>query len=144
VADLTRVVVPVDSTAVLIVGTGGAARQRRAYVGGEPSDQPVLRNDAAVQRLSGVAVSVGGVGLDGATVETTTPIETIAAGTVFRASGVVEVAVRADARSGFNGGGPRGVLAVTVFIERLEPVGNTADLARTTASTGRGRSSGDS
>lgn len=129
-ADLARLVLPVDPSSVLVVGTGGDSRPRRAYLNGEPSDDPVLRNGAAVQRLSGVAVSIAGVGVDGATLETTTPLESVVAGTIFRAEGAVECMVRADAKPGFGDRGPRGVLAVTVFVERLVPVGSAADLLR--------------
>ncbi|WP_228843890.1 hypothetical protein [Mycobacteroides abscessus] len=59
-----------------------------------------------------------------------TPLEDAPAGMVYRAEGVVELSVRADARPGFGDRGPRGVLAVTVRIERLAPVGNVMDLLR--------------
>ncbi|WP_236742938.1 hypothetical protein [Mycobacteroides abscessus] len=61
-----------------------------------------------------------------------TPLEEAPAGMVYRAEGVVELAVRADARPGFGDRGPRGVLALTVRIERLVPVGNVMDLLRQT------------
>lgn len=129
-AEISRVTLPVDPAQVTVIGTGGESRTRAEYVGGVRSDVTVKRDGVEVHRLTGVAVSVAGSGLDGAVVETATPLEAVEAGAVFRASGAVEVAVRADGKAGFNGGAPRGVLAVTVWVERLEPVGNLNDLLK--------------
>lgn len=133
-ADLTRYSHRPLASDVLALGTGGFARQRKMYVNGAASEDPVLRNGAAVHRVTGLGVSVGGVGLDGADVSTTTPLGQVEAGTIFKAEGEVEVSVRAESRMGFNGGAPRGVLAVSVFIERLVPVGSVNDLVRQASS----------
>lgn len=143
-AELSRLSYHPRHEGVLAVGTGGVTRQRKSYVNGAASDEPVLRNGAAVRRVAGLAISIDGVGLDGATVETTTPLETVEAGTIFKAEGEIEVSVRADARPGFNGGGPRGVLAVSVFIERLVPVGSAADLMRSPSTATKRAAGGDS
>lgn len=126
--------VPVSADALMVFGTGGGGRTRPVYRDGAVTDDVVQRDGAAVHRLSGVAVSVAGVGLDGAVVETTTPLETIAAGTVFRVEGSAELLLRADARPGFGDRGPRGVLAVTVYAQTLTPVGSVTDLLRTSGS----------
>lgn len=115
---------------VLVIATGGAARARQEFSNGQATGETVKRNNADVHRLSGVALSVAGRGLDGATVETGTPLETIAAGAIFKAEGEVTVSVRADAKPGFNGGAPRGVLQTTVYIERLTPVGDISSIIR--------------
>lgn len=116
---------------VLVVATGGSARERAEYVDGERTGEPVMRGGAAVRRLTGMAVSVGGLGLDGAVVDTTTPLEEVEAGTIYRAEGEAEIAVRADAKAGFKAGDkPRADLNFTVFIERLVPVGSAMDLLR--------------
>lgn len=141
-AELSRMSYRPTPDSVLIVGIGGVARQRKSYVNGAASDDPPLRNGAAVQRVSGMAVSIDGVGLDGATIDTSTPLGDVTAGTIFRAEGEVEVQIRADARAGFNGGAPRGVLAVSVYVERLVPVGSAADLLRTASAPASKRASG--
>jgi hypothetical protein len=126
--------VPVSADVLMVFGTGGGGRTRSVYRDGAVTDDVVQRDGAAIHRLSGVAVSVAGVGLDGAVVETTTPLETIAAGTVFRVEGSAELLLRADARPGFGDRGPRGVLAVTVYAQTLTPVGSVTDLLRTNGS----------
>lgn len=116
---------------VLVVATGGVARERAEYVDGERTGESVMRGGAAVRRLTGMAVSVGGLGLDGAVVDTTTPLDEVEAGTIYRAEGEVEVGVRAEAKPGFKAGDkPRADLAFAVFIERLVPVGSAMDLLR--------------
>lgn len=128
-ADLSRLVVPVVAESCQLIGTGGVVRQRVNYVNGERSDEPFTRNGAAVHKVSsGLVVSLGGVGLDGASVETTTPLEEIVAGTIFRPEGVVELSIRAEVRPGFGDGGPRAVLMPTVFIETLTPLGSVTEL----------------
>lgn len=135
-AEISRVVIPCRSEDVLIIGTGGAGRERPEWRDGERTGEPVRRDGAAVHRLSGVSVSLGGVGLDGATVETTTPLESVEAGTIFRAAGVVEVAARAEAKPGYGQDArPRGVQVITVFVERLEPAGDITTLLRATPQT---------
>jgi len=129
-ADLTTLKVPVPSELLLVIGTGGGGRTRTVYRDGAATEELVQRDGAAVHRLSGVAVSVAGVGLDGAMIETTTPLETVNAGTVFRVEGVAELTVRADARPGFGDRGPRGVLAVSVYAQTLTPVGSVDQLLR--------------
>lgn len=64
-AELSRMSYRPTPDSVLIVGIGGVARQRKSYVNGTASDDPLLRNGAAVQRVSGMAVSIDGVGLTG-------------------------------------------------------------------------------
>lgn len=116
---------------ILVVATGGSARERAEYVDGERTGESMTRGGAAVRRLSGMAVSIGGLGLDGAVIDTTTPLEEVEAGTIYRAEGEAEVAVRAEAKPGFKEGDkPRGELVFTVFIERLVPVGSAMDLLR--------------
>lgn len=97
-AELSRMSYRPTPDSVLIVGIGGVARQRKSYVNGTASDDPLLRNGAAVQRVSGMAVSIDGVGLDGATIDTSTPLGDVTAGTVFRAEGEVEVQIRRRSR----------------------------------------------
>lgn len=135
--ELSKMTLAVDPTTVLLIGTGGTARTRAQYENGVKTDTNVQRGGVDVHRLTGVAVSVGGTGLDGATVETATPLENVQAGSIFKAEGLTEVSVRAEGRSGFGSGSPRGVLAVTVFIERLVPVGNANDLLRAGAPSRR-------
>jgi hypothetical protein len=129
-SEVSRLTLCVDPSTVLLIGTGGTARTRAAYENGVKTDSNVQRAGSDVHRLTGVAVSVNGVGLDGAVIETATPLENVPAGGIFRAEGLAEVSVRADGRPGFAGGAPRGVLAVTVFVERLVPVGNANDLLK--------------
>lgn len=129
-ADMTLLRVPVPADQLLVIGTGGGGRTRAVYKDGELTEELVQRDGAAVHRLNGVAVSVAGTGLDGAIVETTTPLETVDAGIVFKVEGAAEVAVRADARPGFGDRGPRGVLAVTVYAQTLTPVGSVEQLLR--------------
>lgn len=142
-ADLNALRIPASADDVLVVGTGGSGRTRSVWRDGAATDAVVERDGAAVHRLSGVAVSVGGTGLDGAVVETTTPLDVVPAGTVFRAEGAVEVSVRSDVRAGFAGRGPRGVLVVTVYAQRLIPVGNVGDLVRQPASAASSKRSGE-
>lgn len=127
-SDLSRMTLPVDAASVVVIGTGGEARTRKEYRGGEATGAMIQRDGADVHRLTGVAVSIGGVGLDGASVETTTGLESVGAGTVFKAEGVVEVSVRADAKPGFGDRGPRGVLVPSVYVQRLVPAGSITEL----------------
>jgi hypothetical protein len=136
-SDISRLTLCVDPSTVLLIGTGGTSKTRVAYENGVKTDSNVQRGGADVLRLTGVAVSVNGVGLDGAVVETATPLENVPAGGIFRAEGLAEVSVRADGRPGFAGGAPRGVLAVTVFVERLVPVGNANELLKSASATRR-------
>ena len=118
------------SDLLLVIGTGGGGRTRAVYRDGERTEEVVEREGSAVHRLTGVAVSIGGVGLDGAMVETSTPLETVDAGTIFRVEGSAELTVRADARPGFGDRGPRGVLSVSVYAQTLTPVGSVDQLLR--------------
>lgn len=129
-ADLTTLRVPVAADSLMVIGTGGGGRTRAVYRDGAVTEDVVQRDGSAVHRLSGVAVSVAGIGLDGAVLETTTPLETVPAGTIFRVEGVAELSVRADARPGFGDRGPRGVLTVTVYAQTLTPVGTVDQLLR--------------
>ncbi|MFJ6261576.1 hypothetical protein [Rhodococcus erythropolis] len=138
-ADLTRLELGVDPTTVLVIGLGGEARERRVYAKGEATDEMVQRQGGSVRRLSGVAVSVCGRGLDGAVLETSTPLESVPAGAIFRAEGEVSVSVRADAKPGFNGGSPRGSLAVTVYVQTLTPIGDLSTALEAAASGNRRR-----
>lgn len=130
-AEISRIAIPVDAKELIVVGTGGTSKTKPSYVDGKRSDTPAQRDGADLHKLTGIAVSIGGQGVDGATVETLTPLENVESGAIFAAEGKAEVALRADGRPGFGDGGPRGVLAVTVYIERLKPVGNVSDLLRT-------------
>lgn len=136
-SDISRLTLCVDPSTVLLIGTGGTSKTRAAYENGVKTEANVQRGGADVHRLTGVAVSVNGVGLDGAVVETSTPLENVPAGGLFRAEGLAEVSVRAEGRQGFSGGSPRGVLAVTVFVERLVPVGNANELLKGASSAKR-------
>lgn len=129
-ADQTTLSVPVPADQVLVFGTGGGGRTRAVYKDGELTSDVVQRDGAAIHRLTGVAVSVGGVGLDGATLETTTPMDQVPAGTIFKVEGRAEISVRADARPGFGDRGPRGVLAVSVYAQTLTPVGTVDALLK--------------
>lgn len=130
-AELTRFQTRIDPASVLVTSLGGDCPARMVYENGRRTDTPVTWRDGAVRRFPG-SISVDGSGLPGADIETVTPLEEAPAGMVYRAEGVVELAVRADARPGFGDRGPRGVLALTVRIERLVPVGNVMDLLRQT------------
>jgi hypothetical protein len=141
--ELSKMTLAVDPSTVLLIGTGGTARTRAQYENGVKTDINVQRDGVDLHRLTGVAVSVNGTGLDGATVETATPLENVQAGSIFKAEGLTEVSVRAEGRSGFGDGSPRGVLAVTVFVERLVPVGNANDVIRATATAGRRSNAGE-
>jgi hypothetical protein len=132
-ADLNTLRVPVPPESLMVIGTGGGSRTRAVYHDGAATGAVIERDGAAVHRLSGVAVSIAGIGLDGAVVETLTPLESVPAGTVFRVEGSAEVAVRADARAGFGDRGPRGVLVVTVYAQTLTPVGDVTQLLRTSS-----------
>ncbi|MEW5813082.1 MAG: hypothetical protein AB1925_26985 [Actinomycetota bacterium] len=138
-ADLTTLRVPVPSDLLLVIGTGGGGRTRAVYRDGAKTDEVVERDGAAVHRLTGVAVSVAGVGLDGAMLETTSPLQTVEAGTIYRVEGIAELTVRADARPGFGDRSARGVLAVTVYAQTLTPVGSVDQLLR----SGSRRASGE-
>ncbi|WP_082949533.1 hypothetical protein [Mycobacterium sp. ACS4331] len=136
--DLTSLKVPVPPELLLLIGTGGGGRTRTLYRDGAATEELVQRDGAAVHRLSGVAVSVAGVGMDGAIVETTTPLETVEAGTIFRVEGAAELTVRADVRPGFGDRGPRGTLAVSVYAQTLTPVGTVDQLLRSGSRRGGG------
>lgn len=127
-ADINRLEIPARSEELLLVGTGGTVRTRAEFRDGQRTGETMKRGGADVHRLTGLAVSLAGVGLDGATVETASPLDEVPAGQIFRAEGEVSVAVRADARPGFGDSGPRGVLGITVWVERLTPVGDVAAL----------------
>jgi hypothetical protein len=114
-----------------------------AYENGVKTDANVQRGGVDVHRLTGVAVSVNGTGIDGATVETGTPLEDVPAGSIFRAEGVAEMSVRAEGRNGFGNGTARGVLSVNVYVERLVPVGNANDVLRPRPATTSRRSGGE-
>lgn len=137
-ADLTRLdELVIDASQVIAFGIGGGGRAQRVYRDGTATDEPVLVDGAQLHKLNGLAVSVGGRGLDGAQVHTSTPLDTIDAGVLFKAEGRCTLSVRADARPGWGDRGPRGVLAVTVYIQTLTPVGSVTDLLRTSGSTVR-------
>lgn len=122
---------PIDPKEVLVVGTGGDSRERSEYRDGEATGRPLLHsNGSSIRGLSGVSVSVSGQGLDGAVVTTTTPIESVPAGTIFRASGEVKLTVRADARVVGRGSDARarGDVVAQLFVEQIEPVGDVNDL----------------
>jgi hypothetical protein len=142
-ADLTRLdELVLDPAQVIAFGIGGGGRAQRVYRDGNATDEPVLVDGAQLHKLTGIAVSVGGRGLDGAQVHTSTPLDTVDAGVLFKAEGRCTLSVRADARPGWGDRGPRGVLAVTVYIQTLTPVGSVTDILRGASSAGR-RSSGD-
>ncbi|KXT58238.1 hypothetical protein Y710_03950 [Gordonia sp. QH-12] len=127
-AEMTSFSVPTTPESVVIVGTGGSGKIRAAYENGTRVGDLKTPGGEPIWRLNGVSMSVDGVGVDGVTIDTSTPLETVPAGVVFRASGRVTLTLRADGRPGFGDGGPRGVLIATAFVERLDPVGNVADL----------------
>lgn len=130
-ADIQTLDLPIKAEELTLIGTGGSARTRAVYVDGQRTGETVkTAGGSDVHRLTGMAVSLSGHGLDGAQVETGTPMDDVPAGAIFRVEGECSVTVRAEGRAGFGGGGPRGVLTVRVFAERLVPVGNVADLAR--------------
>ena len=120
-----RIAVPIDAKQTLILGTGGGGRERAEYVKGAATGAPMLRNGSTLYRLSGVAVSVAGVGMDGVTVETATQLPAIEAGMVFACEGTVELTVGAKAEAGFQkGDAPRASLTVSLYVERLVPKGS--------------------
>jgi hypothetical protein len=130
-ADMTRLDnLVLDPSTVFAIGTGGGGRAQRVYRDGAATEEPVMVDDAQLHKLTGLAVSIGGRGVDGADVQTTTPLESVPAGTVFRAEGRCTLSVRADAKAGWGDRGPRGLLVVTVYIQRLTPVGSVTDLLR--------------
>jgi len=136
-----EVKLPVPSDSVLIIGTGGESREQKEWAGGVATDNPILHsNGSSIRRLSGVSVSVAGQGLDGAEVSTTTPLDNVPAGAVFRASGEVMVNVRGKAEIKGRGADQRARAEVTirVFVETLEPVGDVNSLLK--AGTGRAKS----
>ncbi|GAB2659242.1 hypothetical protein GCM10027169_22970 [Gordonia jinhuaensis] len=139
-SEITRATVVVDPALVQLVGTGGVGRERALYVDGKRQDAPMKTSGGAtIRRLSGLAVSVGGVGYDGADVESTTPLEAVDAGVIYRAEGHCEVRFRAEGRAGFGDGGPRGVLRTTLFVERVTPVGSIADVLSSVGAGGRSK-----
>lgn len=131
-ADLTRLEdLPLDPSRLFLFGTGGVVRAQRVYRDGVATDEPVLVDGGTLQKLTGIAGSYDGNALEGADFRSVTPMESVPAGTVFKAAGRCTLSVRADAKSGFGPNArPRGVLALTVYVERLEPVGSVNDLVR--------------
>lgn len=122
-------IIPIDPEQAMVIATGGVGKARQEYRDGQATGQALERDGAAIWRLTGVAVSVAGQGLDGATVETATPLEEVPAGTIFAATGNCELTVRATATPGFGPNAtPRGQLAVTVWVETLTPVASVDDL----------------
>lgn len=138
-ADLNRLDdVSLDPAQIMVFGTGGGARAQSVYRDGVATDEPVLVDGAQLHKLTGLAVSVAGRGLDGAEVDTTTPLEEVPAGMLFQAEGRCTLSVRADAKPGWGNRGPRGVLSVTVYIQTLKPVGSVVDVVRAGAGAGAG------
>lgn len=132
---------PVPADSVLVIGTGGEAREMQEWSGGVATGKPQLHsNGGALRALSGVSVSVAGQGLDGAEVSTTTPLDAIPAGALYRASGEVTVTARADARITGRGADQRarGQVTARVFIETLEPVGDVNSLLKAGAGRAKG------
>lgn len=126
---------------LMLVGTGGGAAVRNEWADGKPSETPMVRNGGALRRLSGIAVALNGVGLDGATIESTTPLDKIESGVVFRAEGECELRVWAAAKKNERSGKLFAELNTTLFVERLVPVGNAfaaalAKAQRTAAAAG--------
>lgn len=117
----------VDPKDLQLVGTGGEGRVKQEWKDGQPTG-PMLREGASVHRLTGMAVSLGGSGLDGCSVETSTPLEEVPVGSLWKVEGHATVTVRADASAGINGGAPRGNLVATVFVEKLVPIGSVTEL----------------
>lgn len=83
-------------------------------------------------------------GFPAAEVTTLTPLSDIKAGTLFRAEGDVLATFKAEARAGRDRKGDDGVwkpgppvadMAISIFVERLVPVGNVRDLLRSASST---------
>lgn len=133
----TSMTLPVAADGVLIVGTGGEARTQAVWADGRATDAVQQRDGADLRRLTGVAVSVAGIGLDGASVTTTTALDEVSAGMVYRAEGSVEVTMRAVGRPGFGDRGPRGELVTSVYVERLVPAGSVMDLVKAPGGSGR-------
>lgn len=130
---------PVPAESVVVVGTGGESREMQEWAGGVATGKPQLHsNGSALRALSGVSVSVAGQGLDGAEVSTTTPLDGIAAGAIYKASGEVTVTARADAKITGRGAEQRarGQVTARVFIETLEPVGDINALLKSAPATG--------
>lgn len=139
-ATINTLIIPIDPEQVLIVATGGVGRERKEYRDGQATGQALQRDGAAIWRLTGIGVSVAGQGLDGATIETATPLEDVPSGTVFVAAGTCELTIRATGVAGFGQNPtPRGQLETTVWIETLNPVGSVNDLL---VGTRRGSSKG--
>jgi len=124
-----------------LYATGGVAQVRAEYADGKRTGESMKRNGVDLRRVTGLAVSYGNQGLDGATIETTTPLEEVQVGTIFRAEGECEINVRADASPGFNGGSPRAWLELSVFVEKLVPVGNVSEILTKSSSSRRAEQS---
>src|SRR5699024_362087 len=131
-----QLTIPATPDDLEIFAIGGSGMVRAEWLDGEKTGKNLQRNGADLRRVTGLAVSLRGQGLDGATVETTTALEEVPSGTIFKGQGEVEVRVRADAQAGFGNGAPRGDLNVTVFVERLEPVGKVSDLLASQGKSG--------
>ncbi|WP_341258615.1 hypothetical protein [Gordonia malaquae] len=129
---MTRFKVPTVADSVTVIGLGGTAKIRQAYEDGRRLGDMTADNGKVIRRLSGVAMSVAGVAVDGVTIDTTSVLEEVPAGVIFKASGEVELTIRAEGRAGFGNGGPRGVLQATAYIEELTPVGTLSDVLATT------------
>ncbi|SHS67846.1 Uncharacterised protein [Mycobacteroides abscessus subsp. abscessus] len=126
---------PLDPAKLFLFGTGGVGRAQRVYRDGTATEEPVLVDGGTLRKLTGLAGSYDGNALEGADFRSVTPMDSVPAGTVFKAAGRCTLSVRADAKSGFGPNArPRGVLALTVYIERLEPVGSVNDLVRQSSS----------
>ena len=142
-ADLSRLDdIVLDPSQIMVFGTGGGGRAQSVYREGKATDEPVLVDGAQLHKLTGLAVSVAGRGLDGAEVRTTTPLEEVPAGMLYKAEGRCTLSVRADAKPGWGDRGPRGILSVTVYIQTLNPVGSVTDVVRAGGAAAR-RGSGE-
>ncbi|MFT4044699.1 MAG: hypothetical protein QM673_16185 [Gordonia sp. (in: high G+C Gram-positive bacteria)] len=134
-ADPTKVTIPISAHSLILFSGGGEGRVVREYEGGKPTGQNRKGpNGADLWRLNGVSPSLAGKGVEGAVVETTTPLEKLDPGTIFAAEGAVEMTVTAQAKPGYGDSGPRGTLGVRIFVETLTPRGNIGALLADTAS----------
>lgn len=120
-ASIRSLTIPLDPSQVLLIGTGGGGVVRAEWVDGERTGESITRDGADLRRLSGISVSAAGIGLDGAVVETTTPLDEVGAGTVFAVSGTCELFVRSSSYVDFRGNS-QSELVCTLYVQTLTPV----------------------
>lgn len=113
---------------LMLIGTGGGGVVKNKWADGKRTEELESRNGGPVRNLSGISASLNGVGLDNIGIATSTPLERVEAGMLFRAEGEAELRVWPTV----SGGKDRAFAELngTLYVERLVPLGNAFDAAR--------------